>query len=113
MGQPHYDSGRGGLLPQPLHHLERGEAVYHLLDIQSSSLGMCSAHVYVLCVYVYVLCVCMCVCVCVCVCVQVLSQGMQRVLVLEDDIDFEPQFKESLATVMREADEFTPTWDLM
>ena len=48
-----------------------------------------------------------------CVCVQVLSEGMQRVLVLEDDIDFEPQFKESLVTVMREAEEFTPTWDLM
>ena len=65
MGQPHYDSGRGGLLPQPLHHLERGEAVCHQLDIQNSSVGMCSAHVYVLCV-----------------CVQVLSEGMQRVLVL-------------------------------
>ena len=32
---------------------------------------------------------------------------------LEDDIDFEPRFREGLAEVMKEADKHVPTWDLM
>ena len=34
-------------------------------------------------------------------------------LVLEDDIDFEPRFRDGLMEVMKEAEMFTPTWDLM
>lgn len=45
--------------------------------------------------------------------IQVLSEGLQRVLVLEDDIDFEPQFRKGVVELMEEAEAFTPTWDLM
>lgn len=34
-------------------------------------------------------------------------------LVLEDDIDFEPQFRKGVTELMKEAETFTPTWDLM
>ena len=44
---------------------------------------------------------------------QVVEEGLDRVLVLEDDIDFEPRFREGLAEVMTEAEVLTPTWDLM
>ena len=44
---------------------------------------------------------------------KVLDEGLERVLVLEDDIDFEPRFREGLAEVMNEAETVTPTWDLM
>ena len=42
-----------------------------------------------------------------------LSEELNRVLVLEDDIDFEFNFKEGVVKVMEEAEEHTPTWDLM
>ena len=41
------------------------------------------------------------------------DEGLDRVLVVEDDIDFEPRFREGLAEVMKEAEVLTPTWDLM
>ena len=44
---------------------------------------------------------------------QVVDEGLDRVLVLEDDIDFEPRFREGLAEVMKEAEVLTPSWDLM
>ena len=34
-------------------------------------------------------------------------------MVLEDDIDFEPGFLEGVVEVMKEAETYTPTWDLM
>ena len=55
----------------------------------------------------------LCVCVWCVWHVQVVDEGLERVLVLEDDIDFEPQFREGLAVVMTEAEVLTPTWDLM
>ena len=49
-----------------------------------------------------------------CVCIlQVVDEGLDRVLVVEDDIDFEPRFREGLAEVMKEVEVLTPTWDLM
>ena len=44
---------------------------------------------------------------------QMLEQDLQKVLVLEDDVDFEPDFRENLREVLDEAQEFSPTWDLM
>jgi collagen beta-1,O-galactosyltransferase len=44
---------------------------------------------------------------------KVIDEGLQRVLVLEDDIDFEPRFRDGLMEVMKEAEMFTPTWDLI
>lgn len=42
-----------------------------------------------------------------------LDQGLEEVLVLEDDIDFEPDFREGLQVLLGEAHTHTPTWDLM
>ena len=44
---------------------------------------------------------------------QVVSEKLDRVLIFEDDADFVPQFREILAKVLSEAEEFTPNWDLM
>ena len=38
---------------------------------------------------------------------------MDRVLVLEDDVDFEPFFRRNLETVLREVEEVDPEWDLV
>ena len=45
--------------------------------------------------------------------VQMLEQDLQEVLVLEDDVDFEPDFRENLRVVLDEAHRHAPTWDLM
>ncbi len=44
---------------------------------------------------------------------QMLEQNLQEVLVLEDDVDFEPNFKENLQVVLDEARSHSTTWDLM
>ncbi|CAI8043596.1 Procollagen galactosyltransferase 1 [Geodia barretti] len=44
---------------------------------------------------------------------KVVDEGLDRVLVVEDDIDFEPRFREGLAEVMKEVEVLTPTWDLI
>ena len=42
-----------------------------------------------------------------------LSEGLQEVLVLEDDVDFTPNFKQGLSLLLEEAHTYTPSWDLM
>ncbi len=44
---------------------------------------------------------------------QVLSDHLERVLVLEDDIDFVPDFRERLVKLLSEAEAHIPGWDLM
>lgn len=44
---------------------------------------------------------------------QVVDQGFQKVLVLEDDVRFEPWFKRRLETIMGNADKTQLDWDLM
>ena len=41
------------------------------------------------------------------------SEKLQEVLVLEDDVDFEPNFREELDNVLEEARRLEPGWDLM
>lgn len=41
-----------------------------------------------------------------------ISEGMNEVLVLEDDVDFEPDFRQNLQLMMNELNEIAPTWDL-
>ena len=38
---------------------------------------------------------------------------MQEVLVLEDDVDFEPNFRSKLDQVLEEVHRLEPEWDLM
>ncbi len=42
-----------------------------------------------------------------------LSDHLERVLVLEDDIDFVPDFRERLVKLLSEAGAHIPGWDLM
>ena len=42
-----------------------------------------------------------------------LAEKMEEVLVLEDDVDFEPNFREELEQVLEEAHRLVPEWDLM
>lgn len=42
-----------------------------------------------------------------------IEENLSEVLVLEDDIDFEPDFRQNLQKVLEEAHQFTPNWDLM
>ena len=44
---------------------------------------------------------------------QMLSENLQQVLVIEDDIDFEPNFRAGLWKLLDEAGQFSPNWDLM
>ncbi|XP_059359828.1 procollagen galactosyltransferase 2-like [Carassius carassius] len=44
---------------------------------------------------------------------QVLERGLQHVLVLEDDVRFEPQFKRRLQTIMEDVDKAQLNWDLI
>ena len=44
---------------------------------------------------------------------QVLEGGLQEVLIFEDDVDFQPSFRENLLVVLDEARRNTPSWDLM
>ena len=41
------------------------------------------------------------------------SEKLQEVLVLEDDVDFEPNFRSDLEQVLEEAHRLAPEWDLM
>ncbi len=50
---------------------------------------------------------------CIFVSSQVLSDHLERVLVLEDDIDFVPGFRERLVKLLSEAEAHIPGWDLM
>ena len=119
MGQPHYDSGRGRLLPQPLQHLEDGKEKGQL-ECVISLRGFCLGYEMIIACDI---------------CTpspplplllssspslplslslfQVVSEKLDRVLIFEDDADFVPQFREILAKVLSEAEEFTPNWDLM
>ncbi len=42
-----------------------------------------------------------------------LSENLEKVLVLEDDVDFEPDFRDGLAKLVSEAETNVPAWDLM
>lgn len=44
---------------------------------------------------------------------QVLERGLDRVLVLEDDVRFEPRFKRRLQAIMEDIDKAQLDWDLM
>ena len=110
MGQPHYDSGRGGLLPQPLQHMEDGKEKGQL-ECVISLRGFCLGYEMIIACDIFtpspplplpLLSL-----------FQVVSEKLDRVLIFEDDADFEPQFRESLAKVLSEAEVFTPNWDLM
>ena len=41
------------------------------------------------------------------------SEKLQEVLILEDDVDFEPNFRDDLEHVLEEAHRLAPQWDLM
>ena len=50
----------------------------------------------------------------VCICAfQMVSEKLQEVLILEDDVDFEPNFRDDLEQVLEEAHRLAPQWDLM
>ena len=42
-----------------------------------------------------------------------ISEKLQEVLILEDDVDFEPNFRDNLEQVLEEAHRLAPQWDLM
>ncbi|XP_051963838.1 procollagen galactosyltransferase 2-like [Xyrauchen texanus] len=44
---------------------------------------------------------------------QVVERGLQRVLVLEDDVRFEPRFKGRLQTIMKDVEKAKLDWDLV
>lgn len=44
---------------------------------------------------------------------QVLERGLEKVLVLEDDVRFEPRFKRRLQAIMEDIDRAQLDWDLM
>lgn len=44
---------------------------------------------------------------------KMVAQDMEKVLVLEDDIDFEPFFRRKLEIVLKEVEEVDPEWDLV
>ncbi len=48
-----------------------------------------------------------------CVVCQMIEEDLNEVLVLEDDIEFEPDFRQNLKKVLSEARQFTPNWDIM
>ena len=49
-----------------------------------------------------------------CVCVfQMAVEKLQEMLILEDDVDFEPNFHDNLEQVLEEAHRLAPQWDLM
>lgn len=49
----------------------------------------------------------------VCSDLQVLERGLEKVLVLEDDVRFEPRFKRRLQAIMDDIDRAQLDWDLM
>lgn len=46
-------------------------------------------------------------------CHQVVERGLRQVLVLEDDVRFEPRFKSRLRTIMENIDRAGLDWDLV
>ena len=44
---------------------------------------------------------------------KMISEGLQTVLVLEDDIDFEPNFKQNIANAVIEVETINSQWDLV
>lgn len=44
---------------------------------------------------------------------QVVERGLQKVLVLEDDVRLEPRFKRRLHAIMDDVDKAQLDWDLM
>ena len=42
-----------------------------------------------------------------------MEEKLDRVLVLEDDVDFQPNFKEQLSVVLNEVENIDPEWDLL
>ena len=44
---------------------------------------------------------------------QMVAEKLQEVLILEDDVDFEPNFCDDLEQVLEEAHRLAPQWDLM
>ena len=50
---------------------------------------------------------------CVSDCFQMVAEKLQEVLILEDDVDFEPNFRDDLEQVLEEAHRLAPQWDLM
>ena len=50
---------------------------------------------------------------CVSNCFQMVTEKLQEVLILEDDVDFEPNFRDDLEQVLEEAHRLAPQWDLM
>lgn len=49
----------------------------------------------------------------VCVFCQVLERGLESVLVLEDDVRFEPRFKRRMQAIMDDINKAQLDWDLM
>ncbi|KAF4072638.1 hypothetical protein AMELA_G00265340, partial [Ameiurus melas] len=41
------------------------------------------------------------------------EKGLERVLVLEDDVRFEPRFKRRLQTIMKDVEKIQLDWDLI
>ena len=52
---------------------------------------------------------------CVSNCFQMVAEKLQEVLILEDDVDFEPManFRDDLEQVLEEAHRLAPQWDLV
>ena len=44
---------------------------------------------------------------------QMVAEKLQEVLILEDDVDFEPNFRDNLEQVLEETHRLAPQWDLM
>lgn len=42
-----------------------------------------------------------------------MDENLDRVLVLEDDVDFQPNFKQQLSVVLEEVEKVDPDWDLL
>ena len=41
------------------------------------------------------------------------TEKLQEALILEDDVDFKPNFRDDLEQVLEEAHRLAPQWDLM
>ncbi|XP_064395609.1 procollagen galactosyltransferase 1-like isoform X2 [Halichondria panicea] len=44
---------------------------------------------------------------------QMMTEGLDQILILEDDVVFEPYFRHDLTRVLEESNRITPNWDLM
>lgn len=52
-------------------------------------------------------------CVIVEVLLQVVEQNLQTVMVLEDDVRFEPFFRQKVEAILQEIEDIDLVWDLM